>query len=124
MVQLTLDPILKVLEEGALKAPSRVQFTFRYVCSLRVTAALDYGLYRRQHFTDSRTIVAFVSIGHATASVCIAAFTSAGAEIMAEVSNPDLGGRDMDLLIAQHFAKIFEKQHGVNPLENIKAKLK
>lgn len=89
-----------------------------------LAAALDYGLYRRQHFTDARTIVAFVSLGHSSASVCIAAFTSAGAEILAEVVDPDLGGRDMDFLIAQHFAGIFEKQHGMNPLENIKAKLK
>lgn len=93
-----------------------------YVCV--AAAALDYGLYRRQHFTDAKTVVAFVSVGHSTASVCIAAFTSSGAELLAEVSDPDLGGRDMDVLIAQHFAKIFEKQHGINPLENIKAKLK
>ncbi|CDI82700.1 heat shock protein, putative, partial [Eimeria acervulina] len=77
-----------------------------------------------EHFTDAKTVVAFVSVGHSTASVCIAAFTSSGAELLAEVSDPDLGGRDMDVLIAQHFAKIFEKQHGINPLENIKAKLK
>ncbi|CDJ41702.1 heat shock protein, putative [Eimeria tenella] len=95
----------------------------RVVSDLTATA-LDYGLYRRQHFTEKPTVVAFVSVGHSAAAASVAAFTAAGGEVLAEVSNPDLGGRDLDLLIAQHFAKIFEKQHGLNPLENLKARLK
>lgn len=110
--------------EALLDAAEIAGLTCLRVISDLTATALDYGLYRRQHFSDAKTIVAFVSVGHSTASVCIAAFTSAGAEIIAEVSNPDLGGRDMDFLIAQHFAGVFEKQHGMNPLENIKAKLK
>ncbi|OEH80164.1 heat shock protein [Cyclospora cayetanensis] len=94
------------------------------IISDMTATALDYGLYRRQHFSDAKTIVAFVSIGHSTASVCISSFTSSGAEVLAQVSNPDLGGRDMDLLIAEHFAKAFEKKHGMNPMTNVKAKLK
>ncbi|KAL8274732.1 hypothetical protein Esti_001337 [Eimeria stiedai] len=110
--------------EALLDAAEIAGLTCLRVISDMTATALDYGLYRRQHFTDAKTIVAFVSVGHATASVFIASFTSAGAEVLAEVSNPDLGGRDMDFLIAQHFAGVFEKQHGVNPLENVKAKLK
>lgn len=110
--------------EALLDAAQIAGLTCLRVISDMTATALDYGLYRRQHFTDAKTVVAFVSIGHSTASVCIAAFTSAGAEILAEVSSPDLGGRDMDFLIAQHFATAFEKKHGMNPLENIKAKLK
>lgn len=110
--------------EALLDAAEIAGLTCLRVISDMTATALDYGLYRRQHFTDAKTIVTFVSVGHSAASVCIAAFTSAGGEILAEVSNPDLGGRDMDFLIAQHFAGVFEKQHGMNPLENIKAKLK
>ncbi|KAL8445749.1 hypothetical protein Emag_005023 [Eimeria magna] len=110
--------------EALLDAAEIAGLTCLRVISDMTATALDYGLYRRQHFTDAKTIVAFVSVGHATASVSIASFTSAGAEVLAEVSNPDLGGRDMDFLIAQHFAGVFEKQHGMNPLESIKAKLK
>ncbi|KAL8447532.1 hypothetical protein Emed_004320 [Eimeria media] len=110
--------------EALLDAAEIAGLTCLRVISDMTATALDYGLYRRQHFTEAKTIVAFVSVGHSTASVSIASFTSAGAEVLAEVSNPDLGGRDMDFLIAQHFAGVFEKQHGMNPLENIKAKLK
>lgn len=88
------------------------------------SVALDYGLYRRQHFSDEKTVVAFVSVGHAAASVSIAAFTSAGGEVLSQVSNPDLGGRDLDRLIAEHFAKAFERQHGTNPMNSLKARLK
>lgn len=88
-------------------------------------AALDFGLYRRQHFANSQPqVVAFVDLGHSASSVCVARFSSEGCEILSEGSDPELGGRDLDRLIMAHFAEVFKKAHGFNPLEGVKARLK
>lgn len=95
------------------------------MCVCVCTACLDYGMYRRQHFSpDHPHIAAFVNVGHSTSSCCIAAFWSDRLRILAEVSDNELGGRDMDYEIMKHFAAEFEKKTHTNPLATLKARLK
>ncbi|PFH37541.1 DnaK family protein [Besnoitia besnoiti] len=95
------------------------------VISDMAATCLDYGMYRRQHFAADRPhIVAFVGVGHSCASACIAAFWADRMRILAEVSDPELGGRDMDYEIVRHFATAFENKTKLNPLASLKARLK
>ncbi|PHJ24781.1 hypothetical protein CSUI_001370 [Cystoisospora suis] len=95
------------------------------IISDMAATCLDYGMYRRQHFSpDHPHIAAFVNVGHSTSSCCIAAFWSDRLRILAEVSDNELGGRDMDYEIMKHFASEFEKKTQTNPLATLKARLK
>ncbi|KEP60066.1 UNVERIFIED_CONTAM: DnaK family protein [Hammondia hammondi] len=95
------------------------------IISDMAATCLDYGMYRRQHFAADRPhIVAFVGVGHSSTSACIAAFWADRLRILAEVSDCELGGRDMDYEIMKHFASVFEKKTKMNPLSSLKARLK
>nr|CEL70435.1 TPA: Heat shock 70 kDa protein [Neospora caninum Liverpool] len=95
------------------------------IISDMAATCLDYGMYRRHHFAADRPhIVAFVGVGHSSTSACIAAFWADRLRILAEVSDCELGGRDMDYEIMNYFASAFEKKTKMNPLTNLKARLK
>jgi heat shock 70kDa protein 4 len=87
-------------------------------------AALNYGLFRNNEFTETPRIVAFVDMGHSKFSVTIAQFVKDKLEVLTHWSDRALGGRDFDWVIMQYFASIFEKKHGINLLKNQRAKMK
>lgn len=95
------------------------------VMSEMTATALDYGIYRSRDFSEKDSYrVAFVDIGHSNSAVCIVDFVKGSLKILAEVCYRDLGGRDIDSLIAQHFAKIFFDQYRLDPMKNVKSRLK
>jgi len=89
--------------------------------------ALSYGIWKsasNQFKVDEAEYVMFVDMGYASLQVCIAAFYQGRLEIVAEASDPNLGGRDIDWLVAQHFAKEFKEKHDADPMTNPKAFIK
>ncbi|KAK1932769.1 dnaK family protein [Babesia divergens] len=86
---------------------------------------LDYGVYRVKQLSDEKpTTVALVMIGHSHASAAICDFYQNHAEILAQVSSRDIGGRNLDQMLMKHMAHGFEKKYGCNPLENRKIRSK
>lgn len=89
--------------------------------------ALSYGIWKsasNQFSVDEAEHVMFVDMGHASTQVTIAAFYQGRLEIVASASDPNLGGRDIDWTLCEHFAEEFKAKHGGDVMANPKAVLK
>jgi len=90
-------------------------------------AALSYGIWKsagNQFDAEKRDYVMFVDMGYASFQVTIAAYVQGKLTIVASASDPNLGGRDIDMVLAKHFAAEFNEKHKADPLGNPKAMLK
>ncbi|SIO73839.1 Heat shock protein homolog pss1 [Babesia microti strain RI] len=87
--------------------------------------ALDYGMHRLKEFnSDTPVVVVFVMIGHANSSITIVDFYKEKLEIQSEVFRKDLGGRNIDHLLAQYFADSFKKKYNLDPMAGTKTRIK
>ena len=68
--------------------------------------------------------MAFVDFGHTSFQVNIFAFSNGKANCLSCVSYPNLGGRDFDERLFNHFAGLFNQKYRVNIQENKKSCLK
>lgn len=83
--------------------------------------ALSYGIFRTKELPDTTPIkVAFVDIGESSTTVTIAAFTNARCDIIAVASEASLGGRDLDDIIVEKFAKQFKETYSIDVLSKPK----
>jgi len=87
-------------------------------------SALTYGLFRSNEFTDEARIVALTDMGHSKFTVSIVSFTKDKLQVLAHVTDRNLGGRDMDWKIMEFFSEGFEKKNGINLLHNHRARSK
>ncbi|SBT30816.1 heat shock protein 110, putative (HSP110c) [Plasmodium ovale wallikeri] len=79
--------------------------------------ALDYGMYRMKEFKeDTGVVVAFVNIGYANTCVCIARFFSNKCEILSDLADSNLGGRNIDNEIIKYINNLFINTYKINPL--------
>ncbi|GBG31787.1 Heat shock 70 kDa protein [Hondaea fermentalgiana] len=89
--------------------------------------ALSYGIWKsasNQFSVDEAEYVMFVDVGYAAMQVTIAAFYQGRLQIVASAADENLGGRDIDWILCEHFAEEFKKKHGGNVMENAKAVIK
>ena len=88
--------------------------------------ALGYGIYRSNEFDEKiPSNIAFVSMGHSHFSCTIAQFTKHSLQVLAEITDRTVGGRNLDRLLMEHFAADFAaKNNGLNPLTNVKSRYK
>ncbi|CEM11904.1 unnamed protein product [Vitrella brassicaformis CCMP3155] len=87
--------------------------------------ALDYGIYRSNTFSESEpSNVAFVCMGHGITYVTVAEYVKGQVKILSEASDRQLGGRDLDHIIVEHFAAEFKKKTGMDIMGSKKARLK
>ena len=88
--------------------------------------ALGYGIYRSAEFDEKIPVnVAFVSMGHSHFSCTIAQFTRHSLQVLAEITDRTVGGRNLDRLLMEHFAADFaKKNNGLDPLANVKSRYK
>jgi len=93
--------------------------------------ALAYGIFKdaRQEFkADSPTNVMFIDMGASAYTVSIVSFVPGKLIVKSAFCDPDLGGRDFDLVIATWIANEFEAKHknklSGKPLERPKTRLK
>lgn len=85
-------------------------------------AAVGYGVFKQNDLPeDEPKIVAFVDIGHAQYSVAIASVKKGELKILGTAYNKHFGGRDLDLAIANHFAKEFKSKYKIDIHTNPKA---
>lgn len=83
--------------------------------------ALSYGIFRTKELPDTIPIkVAFVDIGESSTTVMIASFTNTKCDVLSVCTDPHLGGRDLDDIIVNKFAKHFKTTYGIDVLSKPK----
>ncbi len=84
--------------------------------------ALAYGIYKTDLPEANPPLrVAFVDVGHASTQVCVAALRKGQVEVLANAWDRDLGGRDFDRVLFDHFATEFEGKYKVDVRKNHRA---
>jgi len=69
-------------------------------------AALSYGIYKTDLPTDKAINVAFVDCGAMDTTVSIVSFVKGKLTVLATAYDRHLGGRDFDMILAEHFAAV------------------
>ena len=86
--------------------------------------ALAYGIYKTDLPENDPINVAFVDIGHASMQLCVAAFKKGQLKILAHAFDRNLGGRDFDEVLFQHFAAKFKEEYKIDVFQNARACLR
>lgn len=60
----------------------------------------------------------FVDCGHSALQVAACAFNKGKLRMLSTASAPDLGGRDIDLVLADHFCKEFQAKYKIDARSN------
>ncbi|KAJ1657047.1 adenyl-nucleotide exchange factor sse1 [Dispira simplex] len=87
-------------------------------------SALAYGITKTDLPEDSVRHVAFVDMGHSSYSVAIVGFQKGQLFIKSTSFDRNLGGRNFDQVLVDHFAKVFQEKHKIDILSNSKATLR
>uniref|UniRef100_A0A0E0E5D2 Heat shock 70 kDa protein 16 n=1 Tax=Oryza meridionalis TaxID=40149 RepID=A0A0E0E5D2_9ORYZ len=87
--------------------------------------ALGYGLYRSDlGGPGGPTYVAFVDVGHCDTQVAVVAFDVSGMKVLSHGFDADLGGRDFDEVLFEHFAEEFRDKYKIDVTGNVKASMR
>ncbi|PWZ17282.1 hypothetical protein Zm00014a_023565 [Zea mays] len=88
-------------------------------------AALGYGLYRSDlGGAGGPTCVAFVDVGQCDTQVAVVSFDMSGMKVLSHGFDADLGGRDFDEVLFEHFAKEFRDRYRIDVVRNVKASMR
>lgn len=85
--------------------------------------ALAYGIYKQDLPAPEekpRNII-FVDCGHSSLQVFACAFNKGKLRMIATASDPNLGGRDIDLVLANYFCKDFQARYKIDAHSNTRA---
>lgn len=85
--------------------------------------ALSYGIYKQDLPApeEKPRNVVFVDCGYASLQVFACAFNKGKLKMITTAADPYLGGRDIDRLLADHFAAEFQKKYHVDAKSNARA---
>ncbi|XP_075214260.1 heat shock 70 kDa protein 4-like [Lycorma delicatula] len=88
--------------------------------------ALAYGIYKEDLPTpeEKPRNVIFVDCGHSSLQVSACAFHKGKLKMLASASDPNFGGRDIDLILCDEFSKEFQKKYNVDARSNPRAFLR
>uniref|UniRef100_A0A1I8GP42 Heat shock 70 kDa protein 16 n=1 Tax=Macrostomum lignano TaxID=282301 RepID=A0A1I8GP42_9PLAT len=88
--------------------------------------ALSYGFYRKDLPTVGQPprIVLFVDMGHCHLQVGLVAFNANCARILSTASDANLGGRDFDRALFNHFVEEFNNRLSLDVRSSLRAQLK
>ncbi|KAL2714577.1 97 kDa heat shock protein isoform X1 [Vespula squamosa] len=88
--------------------------------------ALCYGIYKQDLPAPEaapRNVV-FVDCGYASLQVCVCAFHKGKLKMLASAADSNLGGRDIDAILAEHFCKDFQSRYRIDPHTSPRAYLR
>ncbi|XP_017034188.1 heat shock 70 kDa protein 4 isoform X1 [Drosophila kikkawai] len=85
--------------------------------------ALSYGFYKNDLFEDKPRNVIFVDFGHSALQVSACTFTKGKLKMLASTWD-QIGGRDIDLALADYFSKEFQERYKINSKTNARANLR
>lgn len=104
-------------KECLLAATKIINVNALRIISDNTAVALDYGMYRMKEFSETEgSIQAFVNIGYANTCVSIVKFFSNKCEILCDLGDGNLGGRNLDNEMIKYIANLFTNTHKFNPL--------
>ncbi|XP_015429034.1 PREDICTED: 97 kDa heat shock protein isoform X2 [Dufourea novaeangliae] len=85
--------------------------------------ALCYGIYKQDLPAPTATPrnVVFVDCGYASLQVSICAFHKGKLKMLASAADSQLGGRDIDSILAEHFCKDFQSRYKIDARTNPRA---
>ncbi|KAG7161728.1 97 kDa heat shock protein-like [Homarus americanus] len=88
--------------------------------------ALAYGIYKQDlpSSEEKPRNVVFVDCGNANLQVSVVAFNKGKLKMLATAADSNLGGRDFDHLLAQHFAIEFKSKYKIDATTNPRAWLR
>ncbi|KAJ1530561.1 hypothetical protein ONE63_005447 [Megalurothrips usitatus] len=88
--------------------------------------ALAYGIYKQDlpNPEEKPRNVVFVDCGYSSLQVSVCAFNKGKLKMLACSSDPDLGGRDFDIILADHFAEEFKGKYKIDAKSNPRAYLR
>lgn len=86
--------------------------------------ALAYGIYKTDLPENEPLNIAFVDVGHSSLQVCIVGFQKGQLKILSHSFDRNLGGRDFDEVLFQHFAAKFKEEYKIDVIQNAKACLR
>ncbi|CAL4091419.1 unnamed protein product [Meganyctiphanes norvegica] len=88
--------------------------------------ALAYGIYKQDlpGTEEKPRNVVFVDAGHSCLQVSAAAFNKGKLIMLAATSDPQLGGRDLNVILAEYFANDFKTRYKVDAKSNPRAWLR
>ncbi|XP_022108036.1 97 kDa heat shock protein-like isoform X2 [Acanthaster planci] len=89
-------------------------------------AALAYGIYKQDLPApeEKPRVVVFVDMGQSSLQVCVSAFNKGKLKILNVASDPSLGGRDFDHVLAEHFAEEFKPKYRIDVKSSPRAYLR
>ncbi|XP_038055584.1 97 kDa heat shock protein-like [Patiria miniata] len=90
------------------------------------SAALAYGIYKQDLPApeEKPRVVVFVDMGQSSLQVAVSAFNKGKLKILNVASDPNLGGRDFDRVLADHFAEEFKTKYRIDAKSNARAFLR
>lgn len=83
--------------------------------------ALAYGIYKQDLPTDKPRNVVFVDMGHSSVQVSACAFLKGQLKVLATAADPNLGGRNFDEILMDHFVEDFKQRYKLDVSTNAKA---
>lgn len=84
-------------------------------------AAVGYGVFRTDLPEDKPRIIAICDLGHSSFTVQICAFKKGELKVLGTAYDKHFGGRDVDLIIANHFAQVFKEKYNIDVHTHAKA---
>lgn len=116
----------------ATDAERRAMLDAASICGLNVlrlmhettATALAYGIFKTSEFTDEPVNTAFIDVGHSAMQVCIAQFTKKGLKILSTGFDRNLGGRNFDEVMFDHFCEEFKASKKIDIRSNARASLR
>lgn len=88
--------------------------------------ALSYGIYKQDlpNPEEKPRNVVFVDCGHTSLQVFACAFNKGKLKMLANTFDSQLGGREFDYILAEHFSKDFKSRYNMDPRTNARAFLR
>jgi len=88
--------------------------------------ALSYGIYKQDlpNPEEKPRHVVFVDFGHSSLQASVVAFHKGKLKMLATGCDPDIGGRNFDLRLAEHFNEGFKKQYKIDAKSNPRAMIR
>lgn len=88
--------------------------------------ALSYGIYKQDlpNPEEKPRNVVFVDCGYTSLQVFACAFNKGKLKMLASTFDSQLGGREFDYILAEHFSKDFKSRYNIDPRTNARAFLR
>lgn len=88
--------------------------------------ALSYGIYKQDlpNPEEKPRNVVFVDCGYTSLQVFVCAFNKGKLKMLASTYDAQLGGREFDYILAEHFSKDFKSRYNIDPRTNARAFLR